>query len=195
MAMRSLPTGEEPPKGYETLVKLNAIADSLQVDFVLLSALARTERAEVEHLRAKSLEYVKTFVGLTNEPVTFERETSLIPGKEATDKMLVRTYLGKQLVGYALVIIGWPEKCQWLIQHMIIDPEQRDKGIGSVIVENIERFAVESDVDASSIFAIPIQKSGVDFWANHGYTVESSRQLVTVADVDHEVIVYHKALS
>jgi GNAT superfamily N-acetyltransferase len=194
MAMQPLPTGEEPPKGYETLVNLGTIDDSLRVNQVLVSQLARAEKTEIENMRKRALENVQGFLGLSNAPLTMEDETSIIPDREASDKMVIRAYIGKILVGYALVIIGWPEKCQWLIQHMLINPDFRSKGIGSAILENIEHLAAEAEVDTTSIFAIPIQESGAAFWGNHGYTVESSRHLVRVADVDHELIVYHKEL-
>jgi GNAT superfamily N-acetyltransferase len=192
--MKPLPTGEEPPKGYETLVNLGTIDDSLRVNMVLVSQLANAEKTQIENMRTRALKSVQQFLGLSNTPLPLEDETGIIPDKEASDKMFVRAYIGKELVGYALIIIGWPEKTQWLIQHMIINPDYRFKGIGSAIVENIEQYALESEVDTSSIFAIPIQESGAEFWKHHGYTVESSRHLIRVADVDHELIVYHKAL-
>ena len=77
---------------------------------------------------------------------------------------------------------------------MIIDPQCRNIGIGTAILKNIEQYALESEVDASSILAIPIQQSGKEFWKNHGYTAEAFRQHVKVANVDHEISVYRKEL-
>ena len=104
--------------------------------------------------------------------------------------MLARAYFGKRLAGYALVVLGWPQSSHWLIQHMIIDPERRNIGIGTAILQNIEQYALESEIDASGILAVPIQQSGEVFWKNHGYTAEAFRQQIKVADVDHEIIVY-----
>ncbi|MDR1359020.1 MAG: GNAT family N-acetyltransferase [Coriobacteriales bacterium] len=191
---KHLPTGEEPPKGYETLAVEQTEGDGSRVDFVMYSHLARSERAEIEALRTKALTAVQRYIGLSNEPLTIEREVNIIEAVDDSNKMFALAFQDKKLVGYSLVVVGWPEACKWLIQHMIIDPEQRNQGIGTTIVKSIERYAQESEVSADSIFAVPIQESGKEFWQNNGYTVEAARFLITEADVDHEIIVYHKAL-
>ncbi len=194
---KHLPTGEEPPKGYETLEfeKVGPAAGETVITFVMYSQLARSERAVIEALRNKSLENVRQYTGLTNEPLSIEREVGIVQAVEDFSKMFALAYCDNQLVGYALVVIGWPKSCQWLIQHMIIDPDQRGRGIGTAIIKGIEQYAQESEVAADSIFAVPVQESGRKFWQDIGYTVEAARFLVPVAgEVDHEIIVYHKAL-
>lgn len=189
-----LPTGEEPPKGYETLAFDKVDETEPQVRFVMFSQMARSEHAEINNLRTKALQSVQNYLGLSNEPLSIENEVSIIADVDDSNKMFALVYLDKKLVGYSLVVIGWPERGKWLIQHMIIDPDMRNKGIGTAIVKGIERFAQESEVAADAIFAIPVQESGKIFWQDNGYTVEAARFLVKVADVDHEIIVYHKAL-
>jgi GNAT superfamily N-acetyltransferase len=195
LTKKHLPTGEEPPKGYETLIKEEPDTGETTVQFVMYSHLARSERALIEALRNKSLEQVSQYTGLTNEPLSIEREVRIIEAVEDFNKMFALAYFEKRLVGYALVAIGWPKACQWLIQHMIIDPDMRQRGVGTALVKNIERCALESEVTADSICAVPIQESGRKVWQDNGYTGEAARFLMPVAgDVDHEIIVYHKAL-
>ena len=190
---KHLPTGEEPRKGYETLVE-NPEDNAFKVSFVMYNHLARSERSEIEALRSKALSLVQQYLGLTNTPLSLEKEAYLIKDVADDNKMFALVYVNKKLVGYSLVVVGWPEPCRWLIQHMIIDPDMRQLGIGSAIVKSIEQYALESDVAADSIFAVPVQESGKRFWQDNGYTVEASRFLVNVANVDHELIVYHKEL-
>lgn len=191
---KHLPTGEEPPKGYETLAAEQTDNNVPKVDFVMYSHLARTERAEIEALRSRAFEEVQRYIGLSNEPLTIEREVRLISTVEDSNKMFALAFLDNQLAGYSLVALGCPEPCKWLIQHMIIDPQKRNRGIGTTIVKSIERYASESEVAADSIYAIPVQESGIAFWKNNGYTVEAARVVVTSEDVNHEVVIYHKAL-
>ncbi len=191
---RKLPTGEEPPKGYETLVVEETEGGENRVDFVMFSHLARSEHAEIEALRSRALEAVQQYTGLSNAPLTIEQEVRIIDTVDDTNKMLALAFLNNRLAGYSLVVVGWPEPCKWLIQHMIIDPEQRNRGVGTSIVKSIERYAQESEVAADCIFAIPVQESGKEFWQQNGYTVEAVRFLITDAHIDHEVIVYHKDL-
>ena len=189
-----LPTGEEPPKGYESLVQSQEENEGFKVNFVMYNHLARSERAEISALRERALESVINYIGLTNEPLSIEEEVRIIEEVDESNKMFSLVYFDKQLVGYSLVVIGLPEPGKWLIQHMIIDPDMRGKGVGTAIVRSIERYAQESEVAADAIFAVPIQESGKSFWQDNGYTVEAARFLVTAADVDHELIVYHKQL-
>jgi len=190
---KHLPTGNEPPKGYETLV-VEPQDGGFKASFVMYNHLARSEQLEIEALRNKALGLVQDYLGLTNKPLTLEQEAYIIKDVSDDNKMFALVYDNKCLVGYALVVVGWPEPCKWLIQHMIIDPDMRHKGIGSALVQSVEQYALESEVAADSIFAIPIQASGRHFWQENGYTVEAARFLVHVANVDHELIVYHKAL-
>lgn len=189
-----LPTGEEPPKGYETLSFFKEEEGGLKVEFVMYSHLARSERAEIEALRTKAFESVRNYIGLSDEPLTIEREVDLISSVENHKKMFALSFFEKRLVGYSLVVCGWPEPCKWLIQHMIIDPDMRNKGVGTTIVKNVERYAGESEVAADAIFAIPVQESGMTFWQDNGYTVEAARFHIKQAEVDREVVIYHKPL-
>lgn len=196
-AKKHLPTGEEFPKGYETLGK-DLAEDGFRVDFVMYRHLARSERAEIEALRSKAFESVQEYIGLSNEPLDIDQEVGIISQIDDTNKMFALVFFDKKLVGYSLVSLGWPEPCKWLIQHMIIDPDMRRRGIGTTIVKSIEGYAQESEVAADAIFAVPIQESGKSFWQEMGYTVEAARIPIAVDEVthkvNHEVIVYHKAL-
>ena len=194
MNKKTLPTGEEPPKGFESVVNLGISDDSLHVDSVVLSQLASIERSEIETLRAKALAPITTLTGLADGALAFEHEMNIIPNKNASEKLLFRAYLGKTLVAYALVIIGWPNNGEWVIQHMIVDPDHRLKGIGSSIVVAIEEFAVSAEVEATKIFAVPIQKSGTTFWRNMGYSDASDYHQFKIDTLGRELTVYRKGL-
>jgi len=194
-AKKHLPTGDEPRKGYETLDE-DLEDDGFKVSFVLYRHLAHSELAEIEALRHKALEkiHIQNYLGLTNEPLSLEKETDIIKDVADDNKMFALAYANKKLVGYSLVIVSWPEPCKWLIQHMFVDPDLLQQGIGSAILQSIEQYAQDSEVAADAIFAVPVQESSKKFWQESGYTVEAARFLVTYADDDHELIVYHKAL-
>ncbi len=194
MAKRPLPTGEEPPKGYESLLEVKSSTDEKHINCVFISQLAAIELSEINAMRQLAFSNVKNLTGLTNTFVSFEHEVNLLPGKEMTDKLLFRAYKGNTLIGYALVVIGWPDRGEWVIQHLVINPNFRLQGVGSSIVSKIEDFALRSEVDSDRIFAIPLEEKGAIFWQGIGYKVESSRQFIKIEDLDHELIVYRKEL-
>ncbi|MDR3037253.1 MAG: GNAT family N-acetyltransferase [Coriobacteriales bacterium] len=194
MPQRPLPTGDEPPKGFESVMAAKPQTNGLRIDCAFISQLHRSEILEIEALRALALANVGSLVGLTNEIISFDHEISLLPGKQASDKLMFRAYRGKVLVGYALVVIGWPNPSEWVIQHLVINPEFRLQGIGTDIVKKIEDFAQRSEVDAASLFAIPLEERGTRFWEDIGYCVETGRHPLTFDGLDHELIVYRKEL-
>lgn len=194
MPKKPLPTGEEPPKGYESILSTKSDSEGLYVDCAFISQLARIELEEIEAMRRLAFRGISSLVGLTNEVISFDREINILPGKEASDKLLFRAHTGKTLTGYALVVMGWPRKDSWVIQHLVIHPEYRLQGIGSAIVSRIEDFASRSEVEADRIYAIPLEEDGAQFWQKRGYTVETARLPVKIADLDHELILYRKEL-
>jgi len=189
-----LPTGEEPPKGYESLMTAKPNDDGVSVDCVFISQLAQIEYAEIEAMRKLAFVGIDTLVGLTNDVISFEREINILPGKENSDKLLFRAHIGKVLTGYALVVMGWPQKDSWVIQHLVINPEYRLKGVGSSIVARIENFAIRSEVEAARIYAIPLEESGEQFWKRLGYTVETARLPLKTTELDHELVLFRKEL-
>jgi ribosomal protein S18 acetylase RimI-like enzyme len=194
MPIKPLPTGDEPPKGYESIINRKPQVEGLRVDCAFISQLARIERAEIEAMRKLAFSGIDSLVGLTNEVIPFERELNLLPGKENSDKLLFRAYQGKTLVGYALVVIGWPDKGEWVIQHLIINPTFRRQGVGSAIVRKAEKFALDSEVEAKSIFAVPVEERGTRFWEDMGYVIETERLPIKISDLDHELLLYRKEL-
>jgi GNAT superfamily N-acetyltransferase len=194
MPKKPLPTGEEPPKGYESILSKKPQVDGLRIDCAFISQLARIELAEIEAMRKRAFSNIGSLVGLTNEITSFEEEISILPGKEGSSKLLFRAYSEKALIGYALVVIGWPNKGDWVIQHLIIDPLFRLQGVGSSIVRKAEKYALDSEVESTNIFAIPLQEKGIRFWQDMGYAVESERDPLSTVELDHELILCRKRL-
>jgi ribosomal protein S18 acetylase RimI-like enzyme len=166
--------------------------EGLRVDCAFISQLAKIEFAEIEAMRKRAFAGISSLVGLTNDVLSFDREISLLPGKDASDKLLFRAYQDKTLAGYALVVIGWPEPGDWVIQHLVIDPGFRLQGVGSTIVRKVEKFALSSEVGMAGLFAIPLEEKGVLFWKDLGYVVASERVPVRIANLDHDLVIFCK---
>jgi GNAT superfamily N-acetyltransferase len=191
LAIKPLPTGEEPPKGYESVYAVPPL-DELRIEVTLLSQLASVEHREVEALRESAYRQVSELIGLADAELTFRQESEFISNISPSDKLLFRAYMDDGLVGYAFVIIGLPKAGDWTIQFLVIDPSRRSLGIGSNTVSAIEKYALDSEVDANNIYTIPIRKGGTEFWRSLGY-LECSDVPIDV-DVDHDLVFYRKTL-
>lgn len=193
----SLPTGQEKPKGYESVYEDDERSQIAQdIDCVMVSQLSRSELAEIESLRSRALQPVISNLSDHYRDFTFDQEIRLWPeGKTLSDKMLFRYYQQNTLCGYALVVIGWPTSEEWAIQHLIIDPEMKLHGIGSAIVTKVEKYAYDSTAVATSMVAIPIDPAASGtFWSFLGYQDEASRKTVRLDGRNYDVIYYRKAL-
>ncbi|MDR0888895.1 MAG: GNAT family N-acetyltransferase [Coriobacteriales bacterium] len=188
-----LPTGEEPPKGFETLIETRS-GEGLRIDCVLVSQLSHLELREVKDLRNKALARIMDAAGVMNEHIDFEDEVGLVPDKDVYDKLLFRAYYAGALVGGALVFMGYPQNGQWSIMHIIIDPDCEFGGIRSGLVDVIEQYARDSKAASTSIFAIPLVRKGMGFWEEMGYVEKTSEEPIRIAGLDHELVVYNKEL-
>ncbi len=64
---------------------------------------------------------------------------------------------------------GWPTPKTWTIQHLIVDPEVRLRGIGKRIVASVELDALSSTDTTSAIVAVPVSSSNDSFWEHNGF--------------------------
>ncbi len=193
----SLPTGREKPKGYESVYEDDEREKITQdIDCVMVSQLSRSELAEIECLRDRALQPIISKLSDRYRDFTFDQEIRLWPeGKTLSDKMLFRCHQQGTLCGYALVVIGWPTSEEWAIQHLIIDPEMKLHGIGSAIVNKVEKYAYDSTAVATSMVAIPIDPAASGtFWSFLGYQDEASRHMVPFDGRDYDIVYYRKIL-
>jgi GNAT superfamily N-acetyltransferase len=177
----SMPVGDETPKGYEAFADTEPAPSQMKVKAALVSQLASLEIAEIENLRARAIAPAAEVIGTVRENLSLRQELNILGNIDDSGKMLFRAYRDQTLVGYALIIIGWPDKCSWVIQHMIIDPELRLQGIGSAIIDKVEDYAESSSVEPGSLYAVPIEERGKDFWTFRGYTEVAGSYRVQIA--------------
>ena len=105
-----MPTGEEPPKGFEKLYDERQSlpkAGALTIDYVSVSQLASMEKIEIEQLRKRAGKHYTEQTGKEPDSVEFEEALNFVPkDKTVSDKLIFRAYSGKYLAGYAQVICG-----------------------------------------------------------------------------------------
>ncbi len=178
MIGKPLPTGEEPPSGYELLYDEMRSDNSPKVNRVSASQLSVAETSQLERLRKKAFEPVRDKAQNRDFEFTLDRELNLWPKDKAlTDKLIFCEYFEGQLRGYALVVRGWPNVSTWTIQHLIIDPQFRLQGVGKRIVEAIEADALTTTESTNQIVAVPITATNDGFWEYNGYVSDGSREI------------------
>jgi len=195
MANTNLPTGNELPVGYEKLIEDLARKDAeIRVDRVAATQLTSIEIRELESIRKSAIERIREAVGNRGFEITFDREMNLWPARKSpSDKLLFRAYGEGMLMGYALVVRGWPGPRDWTIQHLIIDPELRMRGVGKTVIEAIEADARKAE-SIESIVAVPIVKENDTFWAFLGYEDGGTLKVILENGLEFDVGVFRKAV-
>lgn len=196
--MVHMPTGEEPPKGFEKLYDERRSlpkAGALTIDYVSVSQLASMEKIEIEQLRQRAGKHYTEQTGKEPDSVEFEEALNFVPkGKTVSDKLIFRAYSGKYLAGYAQVICGWPNPDEWTIMALIVDPSFRNIGIGHHIIVAVEEAAKVATINTNHLYAIPTLVVAPNFWSNFGFDDEIDRFQWKIGSKTVDVLLLRKKL-
>ena len=195
MVAKPLPTGQEPPRGYEALLAdLGKDYDALRIDRVAATQLSSLEKREIKRIRDKAFALLRTASGAAELGFSFEDELALWPrGKDASDKLIYRGYYEGALCGYAVVVTGWPEPSSWTIQHIVVDPDYRHRGGGLYVVRAIEQDILETTEGIDELVSFPLALTDNGFWPNLGF-VKDKGMNVTWGGQDYMLEAYRKVI-
>lgn len=176
--MSMMPTGEEPPKGFEGYFnekQTQGERAGLEINCVTLSQIAPGEIAELDELRQRALDNYTATTGHEVTRLPIREELELAPqGSTPSDKLIFRAYESGVLVAYAHVLCGWPRANEWTVEQLLLDPTRRLKGIGSKLIDSVEQLARTAEVRATSILSLPTRDGSSSFWDHLGYVDRTS---------------------
>ncbi len=115
-------------------------------------------------------------------------------GKELDDKLVLRAIAEDTVVAYCHVLCGWPRANEWTIEQLLLDPEHRLKGIGSLLIKQIERLAETAEVRATQILSVPSRPRSSEFWSTIGYEDQTDELKDTVQDTYGYMTIMRKKL-
>lgn len=163
--------------------KISGDREKAQVDCRAISQLRGSDRAVLADVRYRALENLGRTVGEDLDVGTFEQELKSVPhGVKLADKLVFRIYDEGTLLGYALVISGWPKTDEWAVERMYLDPNSSRNGIGSKLIHQIENLARTAEARGVCIFTVVAHPEWDSFWKAIGYeddTDEIKRGLVS----------------
>jgi GNAT superfamily N-acetyltransferase len=95
-------------------------------------------------------------------------------GADYSQKQLTAAFAGERAVAVLDVILGYPTPCEAIVGLILVDPEFRSRGIGTLLLDSARRAASSrgctallSNVDAGD----PSER----FWLNHGFRFADGR--------------------
>jgi len=117
-------------------------------------------------------------------------------GKGLEDKFLFGLYppTGEAMAGVLEVIRDFPERGEWFIGFLMLDPAHRDAGVGSRFVEALEGWVRGQRATGLRLIVQEQNPGALRFWQRRGYVITGTGQQ-RAHGRDHTVLRLRKALS
>ena len=94
------------------------------------------------------------------------------PSKSVDDKRVIGVFRNENLVGVIDALVDWPERGVWSLGMFMLDPEHRNKGLGSQLMTAFEAWCSENGACSFRTAIVTHHDAGVRFLERSGYTPE-----------------------
>jgi GNAT superfamily N-acetyltransferase len=136
-----------------------------------LVALTPDDGPEVQALLERSADYSELVMGLPPGPA--EAQSLYIDLPEGTgyeDKLLLGVFTGEhRLVGALDAVRDHPERGEWWIGLLLLEPEQRSHGLGERIYHVFERWAGARGAQGIRLAVLEQNVKAERFWRRLGF--------------------------
>ncbi len=125
----------------------------------------------IEILNLKCSDYYILHDGvLPSKKIALEIFSDLPPGKNYEDKFVLGIYKNtNELIGIIDIIKNFPVDGEWMLGLLLIEPEERDNGLGKLIHKGSVQWAVKVGSKSFRIGVIEDNHKGKRFWSDLGY--------------------------
>ena len=95
---------------------------------------------------------------------------TLPPDKNCEDKFVLGIYRIDGLIGIIDIIRDFPTIGEWMIGLMLIEPEERGKGLGAIVHKALADWAMGLGAKSFRVAVVEENLKGIHFWSALGYT-------------------------
>lgn len=133
--------------------------------------LSKKNYNAVEELCEKCADYYILHEGiLPSKKEVDEIFFALPPDKNYEDKFILGIYRHDELIGVVDIVKDFPTIGEWMLGLMLIEPEERGRGLGKAIHEALVDWAKDLGAKSFRIGVIEENYKGMKFWSALGYT-------------------------
>ncbi|TZE82112.1 GNAT family N-acetyltransferase [Calorimonas adulescens] len=94
----------------------------------------------------------------------------LPPNKSYGDKFVLGIFtFDNKLVGIVDIVRDFPTVGEWMLGLMLIDPDERGRGIGKIVHKVLSEWAINLGAKSFRIGVIQENYKGIKFWSGLGY--------------------------
>lgn len=156
----------------------------------LIRQLNYQNEEELQILNEKCADYFILIEGRQSiDGIGHELLNELPPDKTLRDKLVFGVYKdGVNLIAVIDIIKDYKLEKEWTIGLLLIDPSERDKGLGSTIHNFLVDLLAAYQANTFRIGVVVENQRALNFWAKLGYQ-EIDRVNIKVGNRDRKVIV------
>jgi GNAT superfamily N-acetyltransferase len=149
----------------------------------------------LQHLCESCLDYFEIVEGrFPEKDAGREILNDLPPGWTFKDKRIFGCFNEQDsLIGVIDILADYPDKGEWIIGLMMIDPSERGKGLGKLLHEFIKDYVLKYKADKLRIGVVEENTKAAVFWKSLGY-FEVKRVNMSYGNKDHVVVVMNLRL-
>jgi len=118
----------------------------------------------------------------------------LPPGKHLKDKEVYGLFRQGTLLGVVDLVKDFPEKAEWIIGLMLLDPSVRNKGLASATHKVISDYAFEAGAEKLRVGVLKQNTQALKYWEKLGYHIISQTDQRQFGLKKSVVIVMNKPL-
>ncbi len=134
--------------------------------------LSEEDAPLIRELGERCLEHIELHYGAPPDPGQLIRDvlTDLPPGKTLGDKFGMGVFDGaERLVGAIDVIRDYPEPREWYLGLLVLDPGQRNQGLGTKLMDALTRWLLQRDAAWLRLTVSEHNPAGQRFWKREGF--------------------------
>lgn len=114
------------------------------------------------------------------------------PNVELNNKFLIGIYnKSNEMAGLIDMVKDFPEEGTWFIGQLMIKPELRKQGLGSLIMKSYQEWVGCNGAKRVSLSVVEKNKDAFRFWNRIGFEVEDTKYLL-IGDKKKKVFVMKK---
>jgi len=137
-----------------------------------IKLLSKNNHKIVEELCDKCSDYYILHDGIVpSKKEVVDIFTAIPPNKKYEEKFVLGIYgFDEKLVGIIDIVRDYPINGEWMLGLLLIDPQERGKGLGKIVHETLILWAKGLGAKSFRIGVIEENHKGAYFWSSLGYT-------------------------
>jgi GNAT superfamily N-acetyltransferase len=166
----------------------------LENDYFIRTLHVEDEKI-LQHLCERCIDYYEIVEGrLPEKDAGYEILKDLPTGWDLKDKRVFGCFNENNLLIAVIDILAdYPDKGEWIIGLLMIDPIERGKGLGKLLHEFIKDYVLKYKADKLRIGVVEDNTRATSFWKSLGY-YEIKRVNIQYGNKDHVVVVMNLPL-